>query len=119
LENSQASAAGRRDLSKVEDSSAAQAEDAKFADSQGFIIDPTVDCGAGATWGSIDGEPKDRDAGRLVNQSVGNDGGPEIQGDLKVRTTDGTRGAKSRGNSELHRWRYQRKEVRGDSKTRR
>jgi hypothetical protein len=30
---------------------------------QGFIIDPTVDCGAGATRGSIDGEPRDRDAG--------------------------------------------------------
>jgi len=102
-----------------EDSSAAQAEDAKFADSQGFIIDPTVDCGAGATWGSIDGEPRDRDAGRPADPVIGNGGGPEIQGNLKVGTTDGTRGTKIRGNSELHRWGCQRKEVRGDSKARR
>ena len=32
-----------QDLIGREDSSAAQAEDAKFEDSQGFIIDPTAD----------------------------------------------------------------------------
>jgi hypothetical protein len=32
-----------------EDSSAAQAEDAKFEDRRGFIIDPVVDAGVGAT----------------------------------------------------------------------
>jgi len=32
-----------------EDSSAAQAEDAKFEDRRGFIIDPVVDAGTGET----------------------------------------------------------------------
>jgi len=32
-----------------EDSSAAQAEDAKFEDRRGFIVDPVVDAGVGAT----------------------------------------------------------------------
>jgi len=32
-----------------EDSSAAQAEDAKFEDRRGFIIDPVVNAGVGAT----------------------------------------------------------------------
>jgi hypothetical protein len=37
----------RLDLIGREDSSAAQAEDAKFEDSRGFIIDPTVDATLG------------------------------------------------------------------------
>jgi len=56
--------------------------------------------------------------GRPADPVIGNVEGPESQGNLKVRIIDGTRGAKSRGNSELHRWGCQRKEVRGDSKTR-
>jgi hypothetical protein len=38
-----------KDLNGREDSSAAQAEDAKFEDRRGFIIDPAVNAGLKAT----------------------------------------------------------------------
>jgi hypothetical protein len=44
-----------QDLIGREDSSAVSAEDAKFEDSRGFIIDPAVDAGFGATRRRIDG----------------------------------------------------------------
>jgi len=57
-----------QDLVGREDSSAAQAEDAKFETSRGFIIDPVVDAGVGATR-----RRKDDTAGELKIR-----GNPEI-----------------------------------------
>jgi len=48
------------DLTGREDSSAAQAEDAKFEDWQGFIIDPAVDAGLGETRRRTAAMPEER-----------------------------------------------------------
>jgi hypothetical protein len=44
-----------KDLNGHEDSSTAQVEDAKFEDRRGFIIDPVVNAGVGATRRRKDG----------------------------------------------------------------
>jgi len=55
-------ASGRnvQDPMEREDSSAAQAEDAKFEDWQGFIIDPAVDAGFGETRRRTAAMPEER-----------------------------------------------------------
>jgi len=55
-----------------EDSSAAQAEDAKFGTSQGFIIDPTVDAEAEESSSKALTEPRRREAGQLADRNRGN-----------------------------------------------
>ncbi|MGA8727234.1 MAG: hypothetical protein WB608_00680, partial [Terracidiphilus sp.] len=60
-----------------EDSSAAQAEDAKFEDSRGFIIDPTANAESGRPE-EAEAEPKGRDSGQLENRPVGNVERPKI-----------------------------------------
>ena len=71
------------DLIGREDSSAAQAEDAKFECSQGFIIDPAAKAKTGATQQGIRGQPGGRESGKLENQSTGNAEGHRLQGNLK------------------------------------
>jgi len=77
------------DLIEREDSSAAQAEDAKFECSQGFIIDPAAQARTGATRQGKRGTPGDIDSGQPENQSAGNAEGPGIQGNLEISPSAG------------------------------
>ena len=100
------------DLIGHEDSSAAQAEDAKFEYSQGFIIDPTVDAEAGQLGKQRRTAEGQRCRGDPEIESIGNVERTRDLGQPGKWSIDGARGAKSRGNPEIHRWRCQRKEVR-------
>jgi len=70
--------AGKAGPAEDEDSSAAQARGCKVRGQPGIHHRPNRRCGIEATRGSIDGPPKERDAGRPGDQSIGSDDGPEI-----------------------------------------
>jgi len=109
------------DLIAHEDSSAAQAEDAKFEYSQGFIIEPTVDAEAGQPGeasterrqAEIRGDPeisksappKGLEFGETWKQGlVGGARGVKSRGNPEVHSEGETRGAEIRGDPEIYRW---------------